>query len=120
MYVSAIRVNPFSGKNGEVSSDKNSKTPVYLNYIKGQLLPAKARVLSGTIAENLNLKVGKSYLVSVQETEIHPEFGQQYSTSVISELEGKDLIDFFKEELKVTVKNTTKVEENVNAGAKVE
>ena len=115
---SVVRVNNFTGKNGEVTPDKNNNNPVYLTYISGSSIPQRARVLSGTIAKNLGLEVGKSYLVDTQETGEDPEYGTQYSTTVVAEMAASDLIALFSSEVKQSVKQVVTEKENVPAGAR--
>ena len=114
---SVVRVNNFTGKDGVISQDKNGKNPVYLTYISGSQLPEKARVLSGTIAENLGLEVGKSYIVNTEAGEVHPDYGQQYSHTVVAEMQASDLISLFSNELKTSIRSTANVEKAVPQGA---
>lgn len=67
--------------NGE--ADKNGKAPVYLNVVSGNAVPQKARVLSGTVAENLGLTPGTVALVSVSRIADSEEYGEQYRHSLI-------------------------------------
>jgi hypothetical protein len=105
------RITNFSGKGGEVNADKNGKNPVYLTYIKGDAIPDRARVLSGTIAENLGLEVGKTYLINTTEGVEDAVYGKQYTHTVVTEMSGADLLGLFAKELSKTVKSSVTVEE---------
>ena len=83
-------VNNFtSGK-----SDKNGKEPIILNVVAGKF--PNRNVLSGTVAENLGVQVGKSYIFQVREVESNA-YGRQFVYTVVSEINGLDLIKATKE-----------------------
>ena len=73
--------------NGNV--DKNGKTPIILNILAGKC--PNRNVLSGTIAERMNLKVGKSYLFQVREIDSN-EFGRQFVYTVAGEATIMDIL----------------------------
>ncbi len=74
--------------NGTSTSDKNGKYPVMLNCIAGTM--PNRNVLSGTVAENLGIEVGKSYLMQVRETGFDKLFGRDFTFVKIRELESAD------------------------------
>jgi len=84
----AASVNNFNG-----NLDKNGKNPVILNVIAGKF--PNRNVLAGTIAENLGIEVGKSYLFSVREVESN-EHGRQFIYSKLKELSAMEIVDTFK------------------------
>lgn len=55
----------------------NPGTSFILSPIYGTL-PKRARVISMTIAESFNVQAGETYLLTLQFTGIHPEYGYQY------------------------------------------
>jgi hypothetical protein len=72
------KVNEF----GQGNPDKNGKMPVYLECKNGEL-PVRARVLSGTIAENLGLKVDSIYALDVTYTG-DGDYGPQYRHKIFA------------------------------------
>jgi len=84
-------VNSFNGK-----SDKNGNFPVILSVISGKC-PQK-RVISGTIAGNSSMEIGKTYLFEYTEGEEHPQYGKQYNFTKVSEpLKALEIIQVAKE-----------------------
>ena len=65
-------VNPFN--QGEL--DKNGNAPVILNVLAGKA--PNRMVLSGTIALNMGIEVGETYLFNVREVESN-EYGRQFT-----------------------------------------
>jgi len=113
---SVIRVSKFVAAGGEVKSDKNGKNPFYLNYISGDRLPKNARVLSGTIAENLDIEEGKNYAIQVEESKMDEQYGQQYSHQVLGEVTTTELLTAFGKDLFKQVKETVEANAPVGAG----
>lgn len=68
-------------KGGVLSSDVNGKNAVILNVISGQC--PKKRVITGTIAENMGIAPGNTYVFSWTKEEDDPTFGVQYSFNLI-------------------------------------
>jgi hypothetical protein len=58
------------------SSDKNGKMPVILVPFAGKI--PNRNVLSGTVAENSQFEVGKTYLVSYRRLEDDVTYGPRY------------------------------------------
>jgi hypothetical protein len=86
--------------------DVNGKLPVYLQCENG-ILPERARVLSGTIADSLDLQVGTMYAINVTHTG-QGEYGPTYKHSVIGALTTMEFLklgkDMPKAELLVDIK----------------
>lgn len=76
-------------------ADKNGKNPVILNVIAGKC--PNRNVLSGTVAENIGIELGKTYLMSVREGEPDATYGRQFVYSKLSELKGVEIIQTAKE-----------------------
>jgi len=76
-----ITVAPFRGT---TSLDKNGKAPVFL-VIKAGKIPNR-QTLSGTVAENKGLQMGKTYVISYRETGDDDEFGPQYNIDIDMEV----------------------------------
>ena len=105
--------------------DKKGKMPVYLDCANGEL-PQRARVLAGTIAENLGLEVGKIYAITVTHTG-ESEYGPTYRHSnfgVISTVEylgmmkslpKAELLTDIKTPVNPVVKSAVTVEEGDDA-----
>lgn len=75
--------------------DKNGKQPVILNVVAGKC--PNRNVLSGTVAENIGLEIGKTYLLSYREGEADATYGRQFVYSKLSELRGTEIIQSSKE-----------------------
>jgi len=75
--------------------DKNGKQPVILNVVAGSC--PNRNVISGTVAENLGIEVGKSYLFSVREGEPDATYGRQFVYSKLKELNALELVQAAKE-----------------------
>ena len=73
------KVNPFTQGN----PDKNGKSPVILTIVAGKC--PNRHVISGTVAESADMKVGKSYLMKVTEGKTDPEFGRRFNFTVLGE-----------------------------------
>jgi hypothetical protein len=56
--------------------DKNGKQPVILNVCAGKC--PNRTILSGTIAENLGIEVGKTYVLGVRETAPDATYGRRF------------------------------------------
>lgn len=71
-------------------ADKNGKAPVILNVVAGNF--PNRNVISGTVAENIGLEKGKTYLLSVREGEAHPTHGRQFVYSKLKELSAEEIM----------------------------
>ena len=71
-------------------SDKNGKNPVILNVVSGTF--PNRNVLSGTVAENLGIEIGHTYLMQVREVEPN-EFGRQFVYSKLKELDALEIVE---------------------------
>jgi len=80
----------FNGPNA--SLDKNGKEPVILNVLSG-IFPNR-NVLSGTIAENMQLQVGKSYLFQVREVEADPTYGRRFTYTKVAEVSALEIAEY--------------------------
>ncbi len=58
-YFSIVTPSIFNGKNAK--ADNNEKMPVILSPVFGTM--PRERIINGTIAENLGLEVGNTYLI---------------------------------------------------------
>lgn len=67
------------------TDDKNGKAPVILNVVAGKC--PNRNVISGTVAENIGIAVGKTYLLQVREVEEDPTYGRQFIYSKLSEVD---------------------------------
>lgn len=85
------RVGVFT--NGE--PDKNGLEPVIITPIFGKC-PNK-NVLSGTIAKNLGIEAGKTYLFSVRETDPDEVYGRKFVFLAIQELTALEIMAISKE-----------------------
>ena len=102
--------------NGEkFKSDKNGLYPVLLDVISGNC-PSK-RALAGTIAANLNITPGKTYLFEYVEGEPHEFHGRQFNFKVIKEMNALEIIQSSKELGKANVFEISKVESKVTEEA---
>lgn len=84
MIVAAV--NPFT----QGKADKNGKAPVILNVVAGNF--PNRNVVSGTVAENIGLEKGKTYLLSVREGEPDAKFGRQFGYSKLKELTAEEIM----------------------------
>jgi hypothetical protein len=75
--------------------DKNGEAPVILNVVAGKF--PNRNVISGTVAKNIGIEVGKTYLLSIREGEVSVEFGRQFVYSKLSELKGMEIVSTAKE-----------------------
>lgn len=64
-------------KSKHANEDKNGLMPVILLGIAGEM-PSK-NVLSGTIAENMDLSIGGVYLFNAKEQDYDPEYGRNFT-----------------------------------------
>lgn len=70
--------------------DKNGKEPLMLNVIAGT--SPNMFVINGTIAENIGIEVGSTYLLQVRETEKSEEYGRQFTHNKLEQVTGMDII----------------------------
>ena len=81
-----VKVNRFNGSaNRPAVADKNGMEPVILTSYNGNL-PNNAKVLSGTVAANNGMQVGKNYMVTLTRTGTDSQYGDQYRYDVVGEL----------------------------------
>jgi hypothetical protein len=79
------------GKFTKGSADKNGKDPIILSVLAGRC--PNRNVLSGTIADNNNIEVGKSYMFQVREVEPSDEYGRQFVFTKVGELSAMEVLD---------------------------
>ena len=73
--------------------DVNGKQNLFLSPLNGEI-PNKCMVIAGTIAENLNISSGNTYLFKFTEKSEKDEiYGRQFSTSVIAKPSCMDIIE---------------------------
>jgi len=89
MFNSFIVASVAIFKQGDL--DKNGKEPVILVPIAGTC--PNRNVLSGTVAENMGIETGKTYLFSVREAESDPEYGRRFVFTKVNELSGAETLD---------------------------
>lgn len=75
--------------------DKHGLEPIILSVIAGKC--PNRNVLSGTIAKNNNIEVGKSYLFQVREVEPSEEYGRQFVFTRVGELSAMEALTVVKE-----------------------
>ncbi len=80
-------VNAFTKGNADV----NGLMPVILIPVAGKM--PNRNVLSGTIASNMGIEVGKTYLFQVRETEPDPEFGRRFVFTKLHEMSAMDIVE---------------------------
>jgi len=71
-------------------ADKNGKSPVFLNIISGKC--PNRNVLSGTVAENIGLEIGKSYLLQVREIEADTTYGRRFTYAKLAEMGALEIL----------------------------
>lgn len=79
-------VNDFT--NG--TPDKHGKAPVILNVVAGKC--PNRHVLSGTVAENMKIEVGNTYLFNVREGAEDAEYGRQFVFNKLKELSVHEIV----------------------------
>ena len=84
-------VNANAFKKAGHTHDHNGKQNIFLSPLAGKM-PNKALVMSGTIAEQLGIEVGKNYLLAISEGKPDPKFGRQFSTINMGEISGIDVL----------------------------
>ena len=88
----------FRDENGNVKKDKRNLDSVVLRAVAGEA-PRNNNVLSGTIAQSEEIKVGNTYMISAEKQPDYtdPETGEtytdQYTFNMLSALEPKDLFE---------------------------
>ena len=81
-----VKVNRFNGSaNRPAVADRNGMEPIILTSYNG-ILPNNAKVLSGTVAANNGMQVGKNYMVTLTRTGTDSQYGDQYRYDVVGEL----------------------------------
>lgn len=76
-------VNAVLCSGGNFEADKNGLNPVMLVSVAG-IIPNR-NVLSGTVAANLGIVPGKTYLVQCTETEPDEKYGRRFRYNKLSE-----------------------------------
>lgn len=97
-------ISAFRGDN-----DKNGKAPIFMNILGGKA-PNKALVWSGTIAENVGLELGKTYLIQIRETDGTEEYGRGFNISKVAEMSALEVLQAEKLVGKAEVFAATAVE----------
>ncbi len=69
-------------KSKHATVDKNGYMPVILLGIAGEM-PSK-NVISGTVAENMDLTPGEVYLFNAKEQETDPQYGRNFTFMKLS------------------------------------
>lgn len=77
------------------SADKNGNNPVLLNVVAGRC--PNRNILAGTVAQNNEIEVGKTYLFQVRETEPSEEYGRQFSYQKLKEVTAMEIISATKD-----------------------
>lgn len=85
----AATVSKFNGK-----ADKNGKDPVILVVLAGKC--PNRNVISGTVAENIEIETGKSYLFQVREAEESDDYGRQFVFTKAETLDAKGILESSK------------------------
>lgn len=80
-------VNTFNKGNADV----NGLMPVILVPVAGQL--PNRNVLSGTVAANMGIEPGKTYLFQVREGEADPEYGRRFVFTKLQEMSALEILD---------------------------
>jgi hypothetical protein len=93
MFTGMIIASVNSFNNGK--ADKNGLAPVILNVIAG-VCPNRT-VISGTVADTMEIETEKTYLFNVIEREKNPQYGRQFHYNKLSELRGAEIIAAAKE-----------------------
>ena len=81
IFVATTTTKRFVKGGAPAMPDKNGKMPVQLTVLAGTA-PARSTVVSGTIAENINLEVGNTYVVQATFNESN-SYGDQFNLSVL-------------------------------------
>lgn len=79
--------------------DVNGKMSLYLSPFAGEI-PRNARVLNGTVAENLGVEAGNSYLIRIEYTGDHEEYGPQFRHMNATKLSASEILDLYAEQAK--------------------
>src|SRR5687768_12984169 len=82
MKFSGLIIASVSAFQGE--ADKNGKQPVFLNILGGK--SPNRNILAGTVAENIGLEIGKTYLLQCREIEADEQYGRRFSWTKVSEM----------------------------------
>lgn len=86
-------VNAFT-KEGK-AFDKNGNQNVILNIVAGRC--PNRNVISGTVAQNIGIEIGKTYLFSVTEGQEDPQYGRQFVYNKLKELTAMEIVTAAKE-----------------------
>jgi hypothetical protein len=72
------------------NADKNGKSPIFLNIVSGKC--PNRNVLSGTVAENIGLEEGKTYLLQVREIESDAKYGRRFTYAKLAEMGALEIL----------------------------
>ncbi len=99
-----------SAYKGEKPADRHGVQNVWLTPLAG-LLPNQAMVQAGTIAsqEDNKLEIGKTFLIQIVERKEDPTYGRQFGFTVITEVQGTEVMGYSKELGKGRVLTTSDV-----------
>ena len=81
--IAIVNANAFR-KDGR-GYDRNGKQNIFLTCIAGKM-PNKCMVMSGTVAEQNGIEIGKTYMVAFNEGKTDPQYGRQFSTTKLGEV----------------------------------
>ena len=84
-----------SPNGAQFKSDKNGNFPVLLNVLSGKC-PSK-RVLSGTMAINMEIEPGNTYMFSWEEAEVDETYGRQFNFSKVKLVSALEIVQTAKE-----------------------
>lgn len=115
MYNVIVKSSLFYGKDGNPTIDKRGKKSVIMSPVFGSM-PKTAQVIAGTIAERLEMEVGKCYFVQIERIEDSDIYGPQFRHKMIGEISPLDLatksFSSFGEPQIIEVKAKKEEEEN--------
>jgi len=86
----AKQFNRIDESTGEVKVDKNGRASVLLNVLAGKA--PNRNIISGTIADREGFELGKSYLVSYNESETDEQYGRQFNFTKVGEASIMDVL----------------------------
>lgn len=109
-----VRVSKFMGGK---KLDKNNKPTLYLNYISGEPLAQRARLLNGTLAEGKGIKDGSTYVIKAEKTAVDEEHGDVYDITKVSETSSEQLFNLFSDNLRTVAVPQVRVIKKAEAAA---
>ena len=93
---SIVAVNATAFMKKDRTHDNNGNQNLFLNPIAGKI-PNKTLVISGTIANQLGIELGKSYLLGINEGKPSDIFGRQFSVTNLGGLSPLDMLKVVNE-----------------------